>query len=182
MSARVDDLLRDLRAELEAAAPAPGFRLRVRTFALQSARRRTRRAPAALAAAATIVLAGRLLLPVSSVDPAVPAPPVAPPHAARVDATPVPPAIASSPSRPASRHGTPRAAQAVAQRATTFDVIVSPDEAIALQQYLGRLRAPRQPATVTAQALPPVPLVEIPPIQIEPLSARPSAGNERNPR
>ena len=39
MSARVDDLLRDLRAELEAAAPAPGFRLRVRTFALQSARR-----------------------------------------------------------------------------------------------------------------------------------------------
>ena len=179
MSARVDDLLRDLRVELEHAAPSAGFRQRVRAHAI--AQRRVGRSrvvvPAVLAAAAALFLTARSLTPVPDSVPV--------PRALQVLASPS--SIDATPlATPAATPNRPRQAAAVVARVSvsTFrqpEVLVPPDQEIALRQWLAALGAARDPrsAETDAGVVPPIVPVEIAPIHIEPIAAGPSGGKER---
>jgi hypothetical protein len=171
MSARVDDLLRDLRVELEHATPSAGFRQRVHAHALANGRVRRARlvVPAALAAAAALFLTARSMTPVSEPSPLPPTQqvPTVPSSVALAPVTPP----AATPVRVRQQ------APGVARLSKQPEVLVPPDEELALRRWLAHLRGPRAPEVATLVPL--IALVEIPLIQIEPIPAG-QAGGERN--
>ena len=147
---------------------------------MQSARRRYRPAPIALAAVVVVLLTSRMLVPFSvPVTGRSAVPFAAPPRVAELEAAPPPlttPAASQSPRvRSSSR------VRSNPQTALRLEVLVPPDQEIALRQWLNGLRLARQPELVVAtQTLPAVTLVAISPIHIEPIptSQLPGLGKE----
>ena len=177
MSARVDDLLRDLRVELDTVTPSVGFRQRLRAFALTRGRRRGSRTAmtTTLAVAAALLLAGRSFLPAPDVGVVAELPRVA--AVAQAEAASRP--IASVP-RPAQTVSTSRAAARVASvPGVQPEVLVPRDQELAVRQWLGFLRSPRDVEVAATAAVPAIAPVEIPLIQINPVSAG-HPGGERH--
>jgi hypothetical protein len=179
MSARVDDLLRDLHVELENVAPSAGFRQRVRAHAIARGRVRRGRValPAVLATAAAVFLTARSVTPVPDSVPVQQATQVLTSRSSVAAAH-----VAPTPAAP----GRPRQAAVVVSRVSTStsaqpEVLVPADQEIALRQWLNALRAVREPqvAIESSALVPPIVPIEISPIQIDPVFPG-QTGGERN--
>lgn len=180
MSARVDDLLRDLRIELDHVTPSASFRQRVRAHAIARGRVRRGRvaAPAVLATAAAVFLTARFVTPVPDSVPVQ--------QAQQVLATPSS-VVAAPVATPVAASGRPRQAAVVVSRVSIStrsrqpEVLVPADQEMALRQWLSALRAAREPqvAIESTALVPPIVPIEISPIQIDPVLPGQSGG-ERN--
>jgi hypothetical protein len=172
-----DDVLKDLEAAL-AVTPSPEFAEGVRArIHRESSRRRVWPvwAMAGLAAAAAIV--------VTIAWPRREAVPAAVAVTAAHEPTPIvsapPPVAPAVEARPAVTTAAPRASHAVARRAAAPEVLVPPDQALALQALMVGLRdgtidaaSLATPPPDASVPLAPAPKIEIVPIVIPPIDVR----------